>query len=78
MTTLADSFLIGHSTAHYIIKETCAVIWKVLSPIYMKKPNSQNWKMIAKDFFEIWNMPNCLGAIDGKHVTIIAPPKSGT
>ena len=32
--------------------------------------------MIAKNFHNKWNMPNCLGAIDGKHVCIIAPDNS--
>lgn len=29
-------------------------------------------------FYKKWNMPNCLGAIDGKHVVLEAPPKSGS
>lgn len=36
----------------------------------MLKPTEEMWKHIADDFYTIWNFPNCLGAIDGKHITI--------
>uniref|UniRef100_A0A182XQ44 DDE Tnp4 domain-containing protein n=1 Tax=Anopheles quadriannulatus TaxID=34691 RepID=A0A182XQ44_ANOQN len=33
---------------------------------------------IVQGFEEKWNFPHTLGAIDGKHVMIKAPPHSGT
>lgn len=33
---------------------------------------------IVKGYDEKWNFPNCLGAIDEKHVMIRAPPNSGS
>ncbi|XP_058625890.1 uncharacterized protein LOC131536781 [Onychostoma macrolepis] len=44
----------------------------------MPMPQEEDWQTIAQDFSVQWNFPNCLGAIDGKHVVIQAPPKSGS
>jgi len=62
-----------------IIAEVCKVIWNVLQPLYLRCPNEENeWLQIANDFNSLWNFPNCIGAIDGKHIRIKAPPKSGS
>ena len=42
------------------------------------KPTEDMWKSIASKFWTKWNSPNCIGAIDGKHVTIQAPHNSGS
>ena len=38
----------------------------------------QEWKEVAQGFASAWNFPNCVGAIDGKHVVMQAPPLSGS
>lgn len=59
----------GVSTLAEIIPETCQAIHKVLAPVYMKTPSSAaEWKEVAKGFLDNWNYPNCIGAVDGKHV----------
>lgn len=44
----------------------------------MPLPNEDNWNAIATEFWERWQFPNCIGALDGKHVTIQAPKLSGS
>lgn len=36
------------------------------------------WEVIAAKFLDYWNFPNCIVAVDGKHVVMIAPPDSGS
>ncbi|XP_053395798.1 uncharacterized protein LOC123528006 [Mercenaria mercenaria] len=42
-------------------------------------PNSnQEWQNVANQFEEKWQFPNCIGAMDGKHVAIKCPARSGS
>lgn len=62
-----------------IVHETCNALCKILCPLVMKMPNTeQEWKEIAKDFEDRWNLPNCIGAVDGKHINIDAVPYAGS
>ncbi|XP_068225274.1 putative nuclease HARBI1 [Palaemon carinicauda] len=63
----------------HIISETCQAIYDALRNEYLKFPTtSGEWKKIADDFYLLWNFPNCGGAIDGKHVSIVPPSNSGS
>ena len=64
------------TTIGHIVKETWAVIWNLLCDKgYVSPPSSKKaWKNVSAGFEQRWNFPNALGAIDGKHVIIQAPP----
>nr|XP_047135232.1 putative nuclease HARBI1 [Hydra vulgaris] len=72
-------FRVGRATVCHIIEETCCAIWKVLKKVFLRAPNDVNeWQNNIKEFDQNWNFPQCIGAIDGKHVRIEAPAKSGS
>ncbi|XP_077551206.1 uncharacterized protein LOC144164817 [Haemaphysalis longicornis] len=59
---VALAYCVGIETARMAVHDTCRAIWAHLKDKYMK----------------IRQFPNCLGAVDGNHVAITAPPKSGS
>lgn len=54
-----------------------AVIRKLLA-VCIPTPRRKDWEKIAEQFWTTWNFPNCLGALDGKHIEITAPSNSGS
>lgn len=76
--TIAFSYRVGHSTVAGIIKDVCEAIWDNLVEEYMPPPDGERWQEIAADFQQLWNFPNCVGAVDGKHIVIQAPASSGS
>ncbi|XP_066590600.1 uncharacterized protein [Prorops nasuta] len=76
--TISYSFRIGHSTVGEIVKATCRTIVDILMEEVMPQPSEEIWRNIARDFENLWNFPNCIGAIDGKHVVIEAPANTGS
>ena len=63
---------VGLFTAH-------VSLWNVLLPQYMQKSSSPaEWERISQGFEHTWNFPHCVGAIDGKHIVVQAPPRPGS
>jgi hypothetical protein len=77
--SLSFEFRVGRSTICSIIRDTCLALWESLQPEFVRAPSSEeDWKGISSEFYKSWNFPNCIGAIDGKHVTIQCPQGAGS
>ena len=71
------SFRISREAICTILSET----WKALRSfiILCSAPNTVlEWKSISKRFFDMWVMPHCKTAIDGKHIAVECPINSGS
>ena len=77
--TLATCYRMSPAVIGRVIKETTEAIWNNLKERKFIDPptHPQSWLRIANEFNNKWNFPHCLGAIDGKHVVIQAPPRCG-
>ncbi|XP_076280638.1 uncharacterized protein LOC143209179 [Lasioglossum baleicum] len=71
-------FCRGESTVGKIVSETTTIIWNELKDVYIPRPTCDQWKSIAHRFQTLWNLPNCIGALDGKHIRIEKIPNTGS
>ncbi|XP_052409286.1 uncharacterized protein LOC127953950 [Carassius gibelio] len=76
--SIVFSFRLGVSTVASIVSETCDALWHCLRDEHLPVPTEEMWRSTARRFHERWNFPNCLGAMDGKHIFIQAPANSGS
>ena len=71
-------FQIGWATMSHI-RETYAANWTALQGHYIiAVKTTKDWVGIANEFKEEWHFPNCIAAIDGKHVMIECPKNGGS
>ncbi|KAL7637993.1 UNVERIFIED_CONTAM: hypothetical protein RMT77_011606 [Armadillidium vulgare] len=61
-----------------IIPEVCTALIKILKDSVKIPSTSNDWKSISYDFENQWNFPNCIGALDGKHIVLQSPVNSGS
>ncbi|MCP4490646.1 MAG: transposase family protein [Gammaproteobacteria bacterium] len=74
------SQVLRYITLTYIILQMKHLFYMIqLENSILRCPATESeWRQEAEAFFERWNFPNCVGAIDGKHITIKAPSNSGS
>lgn len=77
MTDLHCTYRMGISTISGIIEDVCNNIWQLKTEC-MAEPTEDKWKEIANGYHKLANFPNCIGALDRKHVRVIKPTKSGS
>ncbi|XP_066981076.1 uncharacterized protein [Macrobrachium rosenbergii] len=68
----------GISTISGILQKVCAVIWARLKTVHMPEMSKERWEEVTKGFEKYANFPNCIGAIDGKHIRLVQPRGSGS
>lgn len=71
-------YRISSASISKIIMETCTAIYEELAKTEFETYSQEYWLNVSNSFFNKWNFPNCLGAIDGKHIKIKKPANAGS
>lgn len=72
---VADKAALGKSTVHGILRQVCSAI-SIHFGHLISWPSGRRLAHVTAAFQAKQWMPNCIGAIDGSHVYIAAPPNS--
>ncbi|OXA45061.1 putative nuclease HARBI1 [Folsomia candida] len=75
---VASTYRISKQRLGPIIEQTCRAIFEELKGSFMKPPTKDEWIEIENEYNGLWNFPNTIGAIDGKHVAIKCPINAGS
>lgn len=62
----------------YSTSDTTILIWEALKNSYMSIKTEGKWRTIAGRFSLLRNLPNCWGALDGKHIRFEKIPGTGS
>jgi len=77
--TIAYGFRVAPNTVHYAIKAVSQAIVDVYKVQVLTPPSTaEGWRQIADKFSSRWQFHHTLGAIDGKHIAMKKPAKSGS
>ena len=67
---------LGYQLLSTMVPYLCRVVYNVLKEECFTCPrNETEWLEIAQALEAQWQMPNCLGAGDGKHISLKFPLK---
>ena len=61
-----------------IVHNVCRAIVDILLPRYIYFPSGEDLQRTVNGFHAVWDVPQCAGAIDGSHITILGPAENHT
>lgn len=64
-------FQLGRSTVNEAVDEVSGELWRAPADYVKPSTSIDDWKKIASDFHELWDISYCIGALDGKHTGIL-------
>ena len=77
--SLQYDFRVARNTISLLLREVCdALVMELKNEVITCPVDRDAWGPITEEFMMRWNVPHACGALDGKHIAIRKPPKTGT
>ncbi len=76
--SVAHLFGVSRATACKCLKAFCSAMEDILWPEVMQFPNADTLQEMANYFENRWGLLQCVGALDGSHIPILAPQEYHT
>ena len=77
--SLSYAFRVPHNTISLFVLDVLeAIVSEYSDEVVVTPTTPEGWRELAEKFGTRWNFHHALGALDGKHIAIRAPPQSGT
>ena len=72
-------FRVPHNTISVLVREVSKALFDEFRHDAFQMPSTPDgWRTVAEGFASRWNFHHCVGALDGKHIPIKKPRKSGS
>ena len=65
----------GDRTVSKIVDAVSTAILDTIQRLYLPQPTTEMWETIARRFEERWQIPHCIGGLDGKQFMIRSQQK---
>lgn len=76
--SLAFGFRISNSWISHIVKNVLEAISERLLQVAIPQPTEAILRDSEAKYRKKWNFPNCVASIDGKHIRVTCPSKTGS
>ena len=77
LRVIGEVYGVAESTISIIVRDFCKMVRLHLQKIFIQIPNEDKFRVLARDFERLHNIPYIIGPIDGSHIPVLAPVIGG-
>ena len=77
LQTIGDLYGVHKNTLSIVVKEFCRTVRKHLQSFFVQTPSESQFRVLASRFEKLHIIPYIIDAVDGSHISVLAPLLGG-